>query len=369
MDHHQERRTAQRLRVYEFLNSLFHDSPGQHLEITYILPRGIDPPRGHRRIMVEDYEIGRDVPNMGRIRALNAAGYGVYYGLLPRVRAVGGLVERRGKHGPYMAQERGSESDVDRLTVLWADVDLKSTPFDTKQAAIDHAHKNAPPPTHLIDSGGGVHLLWKITPVTLTDENRPHIKRILKGLALSVYGDPAVAEFARVFRLPETVNTKPERDGAICQTIEADGEWPGDMSPLMWGSYMLESFDDFALLVRDQEYRVNANLPTYAPTDPDKLPAYVQRYLDTSHVKGTRNSALNKVAWTMFNDGYGYADVERIVGGHALGEGLSADEIQATIASAERAQRGDPTWINRNEATRLNAAASADTIYTDDEKE
>lgn len=361
-----ERPTARsRDHAFTFLNSLFHDSIGQHLEITYILPRNIQPPRGHRRIIVESYRIGYDAPNWGRLQALNAAGYGVYYGLLPRSREVGGLVERRGKHGPYMAQERGSEADVARFTVLWADVDLKSTPFDTKQDAIDFCHANAPFPTHIIDSGGGVHFLWKIQPVTLTDEIRRHVKRILKGIALSIYGDPAVAELARVFRMPETVNTKPERDGAICQTLEVDTD--GE-SPLWWGSYMLEQFDDFAALVKDSEYRVNANLPEYAPTDPDKLPRYVQRYLDTMHPEGTRNEALNKVAWTMFNDGYVYSDVERIAGGHALTEGLSAGEIQATIASAERAPRGDRTWISRGEADRINAAQNADLDFSDEGK-
>lgn len=199
----------------EFLQVMYYRVPDGALEITFIAPKelGLYP---KTNVLWKDMPLVIEDPAMRRVHQLNAAGYGAYFGLA--VRAERKVPEWRinEKTGEryFVEHPRGWQKDARWLTALFVDVDAKD--YDSKEQALKAVKRINP--SILVDSGGGFHgYLLLNEPLLITDENRSSVKRCLKGLAKSIKADPHVAELARVFRLPETVNTKPGRDHAICR--------------------------------------------------------------------------------------------------------------------------------------------------------
>jgi hypothetical protein len=82
---------------------------------------------------------------------------------------------------------------------FWADVDQ-----DTPEI-VPRLRGFTKPPDHIVFSGHGYHAYWRFDqPV----EPTATLKRQLKILARVLDGDPAVAEFARVMRVPFSWNRK-----------------------------------------------------------------------------------------------------------------------------------------------------------------
>ncbi len=111
-----------------------------------------------------------------------------YYGILPR--------ERRG----------GRKEDVQYVTSLWADLDVKNY-ADGKDGAWNALRNFPHPPSSVIDSGNGLQVLWFLKePVRVEDTSC--VEGILEGLARALSGDTAVCDLARIFRLPGSFNVK-----------------------------------------------------------------------------------------------------------------------------------------------------------------
>jgi hypothetical protein len=308
----------------EFLNHLFYDLQGEFFELTYIAPKGVTVPGS--RVFTETYRLGYERPNWQHIRDANAAGYGVYYGLLPK---------------KNRTKTRAKEQDASACQVLWAEVDLKTGVYDSKESIYDALFDLVIPPTVIIDSGGGLHALWRIEPLIINADSFLHIKQTLRGLALAIRGDTSVAELARVFRLPGTTNTKPERQNAPCFVV-----W--------WlpGQCRYEDFDDYRLLAAPAERKSDREFARHKPAD---LPAYVEWYLSTPHVDGTRNNALNWTAYHMHCDGFSQPEAETLLAGHALSTGLDEHEVYATITSAFKATPDTPGYVNQQGRLRMAA--------------
>lgn len=301
----------------EFLDYIFGmiDAPA-YFELTLIAPPGVDV--DGPRILTHSYRLGLEQPDWDAVDALNARGWGVYYGLTPKRKRPG-----RG--------QRSDERNAALCQALWVDVDLDDGVYATKQEAVTAIGRAVHvPPGALVDSGGGVHALWAIYPVEVTPATLPVIKATLRGLAKAVRGDTSVAELARVFRLPGTINTKPERGGARCEVI--------DLLP------HVTRLEDYA------DYRDAIDRPpidrTFIPHKPAELPQYVAWYLDNPHAEGNRNNALNWVAYKMHSDAYTQQEAETILLPRALADGLSETEARRTIASAFNAEPGAPSRLS-----------------------
>ncbi|MDA8115731.1 MAG: PriCT-2 domain-containing protein [Acidithiobacillus sp.] len=189
------------------------------METTFLAPKGVRLWPG-TVVLWRQLPLGAVDRRMERIRAMNAAGYGVHYGVAVRSRRKfpeQRIWKRTGS--PYLCQyPRGSEADTLYLTALYADADA-----ERYAGGLDEAREQISTlrPSITIASGGGYHALLLLDmPLRLTDENRAEVKRTLKGIARASGCDPAVAELARVLRLPGTVNTKPERAGARCEVVD-----------------------------------------------------------------------------------------------------------------------------------------------------
>lgn len=131
-----------------------------------------------------------------RLSETNRVGWGAYFAVglrrarLPRFR-------------------RGGDQDVAALPAFYVDVDSVTAETLARLRAFQ------PAPSLLVHSGGGFHAYWMLdAPTTDVDTAR----RVLQGLAKALGGDGLSP--AQSLRLPGTVNTKPERGGALCHMVE-----------------------------------------------------------------------------------------------------------------------------------------------------
>lgn len=204
----------------EFLQTLYGGVDRGWLESTFLAPDGV---KVYPRTVVlwRELPIGTVDPAMPKIHAMNAQGYGCYYGVSVRRERKQGewRVKKQTGEKYWCEYPRGSERDALYLTALYADIDAKDYGGDLQRAREQVASLQ---PSITVASGGGYHgLLLLDTPLAIHDDNRADVKRTLKGIAKHVSSDPSVAELARVLRLPGTVNTKPERAGARCEVVDA----------------------------------------------------------------------------------------------------------------------------------------------------
>jgi len=279
---------------------LFAAHTGRYLELTYIAPPGVEV--GGPRVFTESYRVGTQRIDWQHIVRTNAAGYGCYYALTPKLAPVANQFVR--------TRETGAAA----LQCLWVDIDEKkgTSKRDAYHALVHHS----PPPTLIIDSGGGLHGIWRIVPLDATEANRQRSKSIMRNMARAFGGDP-VQDWARVFRLPGTVNTKPERNGAVCRVI---GQPRDVMYEFAW-------FDSYA----ESKQAPAPRVPRDAP--PDEIKPYLRWYLSTYHAEGSRNNALYWTACRMRDDGYSKGQVVDMLRAHAIANGLSERAVDATIAS------------------------------------
>lgn len=312
----------------EHLNYLFGgiDNP-VFVEFTFIAPPGVDV--DGPRIMTHSFRLGDQRPDWYEVERLNERGYGVYYAVTPKRKRLG-------------RNQRSDERNTALCQALWVDVDLDDGVYATKADACDGIARAVHVPAGaLVDSGGGVHALWAIQPVPVTRETLPILKATLRGLARAVRGDTAVAELARVLRLPGTINTKPERDGARCEVI--------DLLP------HVTRLEDYAMYRDAADVKPPALQRNFAPHKPADLPQYVAWYLDNAHAQGQRNNTLNWTAYKMHSDGYSQTETEAILLPRALADGLDENESRRTITSAYNAEPGEPSRLTASLKRRMRA--------------
>lgn len=190
---------------------LSHCAPFQDttcLTFTAMHPDGAHPcPSRHVRI--DDSALINDA--VEHLYAANALGWGGYVAV--------GL-----RRSDLSRWQRGGADDVVALPALFVDVDDPSA--ETMKMLRDFR----PTPSCIVHSGGGYHAYWWLedppTKVGLLYPLLHALRAKLGGDALSV---------AHSLRLPGTVNTKPERSGAVCRLIDLREEsYPlADFEPLL----------------------------------------------------------------------------------------------------------------------------------------
>lgn len=314
MENHSTSTDSRQERI-QFLNYLFGliDQP-TFIELTYIAPSGVevDGPR----IVTHSYRLWDQRPDWYEVERMNERGYGVYYGVTPKRRRLG-----RG--------QRSDERNTALCQALWVDVDLDDGVYATKADACDGIARAVHVPAGaLVDSGGGVHALWAIQPVPVTRDTLPILKATLRGLARAVRGDTAVAELARVLRLPGTINTKPERDGARCEVI--------DLLPHVT---RLEDYAMYLDTTPERKPAVVIPLPDGARLN---LRRWVREYLEHGAPQGERNNRLFAAAIEYRANGFNRADADRDLVARALADGLDEHEALRTITSAWNSPHGAP---------------------------
>lgn len=301
-----------------FLETLYGHIDQGCIEVTYIAGREKLYPRtivqwAPLPLVIRD-------PEFPVIRDLNERGYSVYFGTGVRKAPVEPTQEISEKTGrPYTKYHRGKKEHTACITAMWIDID------STDKAVLNRALCSISGlPSIIINSGGGFHAYWRlIEPVYLDEVNRLEIEWTLKGMAVLAQADTAVAEVARIMRLPGFMNKKEGRNNAMCQVIDA--------LPI---SYHFEQLRDaFMKYGRPREARVTREVPDIA-RNYNELPEWALNYLKYGAPMGGRNKRLFAVAKEYQSLGRPMLQAMNELGQRGRDDGLSQEEIDRTIQSA-----------------------------------
>jgi AAA domain-containing protein/DNA primase RepB-like protein len=105
-------------------------------------------------------------------------------------------------------QARRSKETVSEITCLHADLDFSKIDM-TPDTVLRQLQTLEYPPSKIVSSGHGLHCYWLLTEaLAATPEIVTQAETALRGIADMLGGDPAVAEVARLMRLPGSHNTK-----------------------------------------------------------------------------------------------------------------------------------------------------------------
>lgn len=313
-----------------FLQHIYHGLPDDLIaEFAIMAPSGRNLNPRH-----QFYHVRLDADMTAVLRGLwifNTYGYGIHYGLTVRSR-----IPPRG--------HRNCEDDAAWCSVLWCDVDFDTMPHGSRKAAFEAIQAFQPAATAIVHTGGGYQVLWRIEPVSITDETRPVLRHTLRGLALALGGDVACAELSRLFRLPGTFNTKPSRHWAMCELV-------GDPLPL---EYHLDDFAEYTKLGTPPPADMTP-LPEIPLADGVRLPLprWVEDYLAHGRPEGQRNRTLFGAAIECKANGWGQGEAEALLLPRALADGLDEQEARRTIASAYRSTITGRPNVPRHIAARL----------------
>jgi hypothetical protein len=157
--------------------------PGQWLEIRLIRSGSVQ----QRFYHCPAEFIAGDLPKLLSSQA--AEGFNVYFGVCPRSR------------------RSGRNEDIKLIPALWADIDQGGSPG--KLMALN------PKPDLLVFSGRGYHAYWKLkSPVPANERTQKTLRSIQKAC-----GSDSVSDFARVMRLPGSLNMKDPQDPKRCKVL------------------------------------------------------------------------------------------------------------------------------------------------------
>jgi hypothetical protein len=133
----------------------------------------------------------------------NDRGYGVYYSLNPTKQSM---------------TSKAAKTDIARVEYLHVDADPNEdeSPEAFKARMLPKVDAFEPAPTFVIDSGNGLHLLWRLQQaVEITDDRViADIEACNYALARAFGADPSPRDICRILRLPGTVNypSAPKRE-------------------------------------------------------------------------------------------------------------------------------------------------------------
>ena len=152
-----------------------------------------------RHIPLGNSEVLQDA--LERLAVTNCMGWG----------AVVGIATRQSGLTRY---KRGGKADLCELPAVFVDIDCNDS------SSLNRIQVCGLPPSIQVASGYGQHSFW------LLDKPAYDFRwadRVLHGLAEQLHGDRAINS-ASAMRLPGTINTKPDRNGAWCRLLELHAE-------------------------------------------------------------------------------------------------------------------------------------------------
>ena len=235
---------------------------------------------------------------------LNKEGYGMYF-------------------APCLRQTKQGKVETTALVpALWVDIDCDGKSAK-REAGLAVLKDFDVAPSFVIDSGGGWHGYWLLDqPFVLQSEaDRQKIAAILRGLFAALGGDPSyVKSVASIMRLPDSVNTKPERDGAVVKIVQSQPDRRYTLEMFAW----LES--------QPQRENVNRGVAmTQAGHHP--LPPRTEAYLASGAPLHQRNTELFAAACQLRDAGRSQSETERELIPRYVADGCPEKEGLKTIVS------------------------------------
>ncbi len=304
----------------QFLAALYHGSPDE----LYLELRCIHPTTGEARSLWGRMGSNRELGDaLKQAEALNREGYGMYF-------------------APCLRKAKQGKAEAAALIpALWVDIDCEGNALQRDQN-LTTLKDFDPAPSFIIDSGGGWHGYWLLEdPFQLqADADRQKIAGILRGLFASLGGDPEyVKTVAGIMRLPDSVNTKPERSGVVVTVVESHPE----------RRYLLDTFAWLESQPRTEKIG-GMSVITLNGNGHHPLPPRTETYLASGAPDGSRNSELFAAACQLRDAGYSQTDAERELIPRHLASGSSEHEALATIQSAYSQPARNPIPAPREQA-------------------
>jgi hypothetical protein len=304
----------------EFLNALYQGNPDN----LYLELRCIHPTTGEARSLWGQLGNKRGLEAaLKQAEALNREGFGLYFA--PCL--------RKGKQGKAEAAAL--------VPALWVDIDCDGDAHQRNEG-LQKLRDFEPMPSFILDSGGGWHGYWLLDePFQLqSDADRQKIAGIMRGLFAALGGDTEyVKTVAGIMRLPDSVNTKPERGGVVVTVVESHPEWHYPLATFAW----LESQPQQTSLDGLKVVTLNGN-------GQHPLPPRTESYLASGAANGNRNTELFAAACQLRDAGFNQSDAERELIPRHLASGSSEREALATIQSAYSRPPRDPIVEPRQNA-------------------
>lgn len=242
------------------------------------------------------------------IQEFNEFGYNIY-----------SLPNHPSKYNPGVTVD-GTHIDV--FEYVYVDMDLKEGKWADKQAFLEAVMSEAPEPSRIVDSGGGIHVYWRVT-----DLDAMSFLKLQRRLCRRFKTDEAVAKIYQLMRVPGTANTKDPENLRLCEEIYTSE-----------ATYTCEFLDSFLpkLTADDAKYCDNHYNKTYNKVEAsdinDELPAKFGKLLKTSaearEIWKGGTSDRSKSDWRL-------ACI-------MLAEGFSRDEALSVLVNCQKALERAP---------------------------
>lgn len=204
----------------------------------------------------------------------DALGWDAYFGVVPRIRAGG------------TAQDARSVTSV-----LWADVDDKR--FGNRERAFWSISSAAIEPSILVDSGHGFHAYWLLDHEVAMN----HASNAMRGIAKLIGGD-AVADAARILRVPGTHNYKTEPAVPVRVLRLSDKRYRfSDFAPFAELADGLETFNGPSEIEQIRERPA-------VPVQFQELPEWLRELIEFGRPKGQRSEAAYKAMLWLIRYGW-----------------------------------------------------------------
>ena len=244
---------------------------------------------------------------LARLEKWNTRGYGVYFGAGAR-------------HEKRPPGKRALKSSVSILPALWLDMDCGG---DRVTWATERLTRFVTPPTMIVSTGGGVQAWWVLRePFVIGNESdRLNFEHVLSGLAKTLDGDTAVADVARIMRLPGFANMKPDRGGYVAK-VEYE---VGDL-------YDYGSFAGYAALANPPRPQQITRQYHHREGKRPRLTNRAENYLSVGEPQGQRHQGLMHTAFQMKEKGFTFQECWEEAGRAAMNCGLPEPEASSVIA-------------------------------------
>ncbi|MBA3869352.1 MAG: DUF927 domain-containing protein [Anaerolineae bacterium] len=303
-----------------FLAALYEGS----LDDLYIELRCIHPTTGEVRSLWGQMGNKPELAAMFKqAERLNHEGFGLYF-------------------APCLRKSKQGKAEAAALVpALWIDIDCDGDE-QRREKGLTKLRAFDPIPSFIIDSGGGWHGYWLLEkPLALeNDTDRQKVTNLLRGLFAALGGDDHyVKSAASVMRLPDSINTKPERGGVVVSILESYPERRYALDQFAW----LES--------QPQRKKIGGmEVITLNGDGHHPLPPRTEQYLVSGAKEGSRNAELFFAACQLRDAGQSQSDAEQVLVPRHVADGSSEREALATIQSAYSRSPREPITAQKDGA-------------------
>lgn len=159
-------------------------------------------------------------------------------------------------------------SHIDQFQFVFVDMDLKEGKYQSKEEFLNLLFESGIQPTAVNDSGNGIHAFWQIA-----DLDAMSFLKFQRRLCRKFSTDEAVAKIYQLMRVPNTMNTKKERDFKSCVSLHTSD-----------ALYTSEELDKL--------------LPIISPSDDE----YCKQHFDKTYNLDRKNVVINDRLPTKFGD-------------------------------------------------------------------